>query len=103
MACGFLRAEGGEAVDAQLEAGAADPAEGVGDVAGHVHVDVADEAEREVIVLLVDPAGAGEAAAEEGEALPDLGGDFDAGEQARHGYLLLRIATSQHHAARDSA
>ena len=87
IACGFLLPKEASPSIASSKPDTAHPAEGVGDVAGDVHVDVADEAEREVVVLLVDPAGAGQAAAKEGEALADIGGDLDAGEQPRHGHL----------------
>ena len=48
-------------------------------------VDVADEAQRHVIVLGIDPARAGQAAAQHRERLRDVGGDFETGEQAGHG------------------
>ena len=56
----------------------------LGGVLGDHHVDVADEAERQVVVLRVDPAGAGKPAAQKRQALGEFVRDLDPGEQARH-------------------
>src|SRR3979411_251254 len=55
-------------------------------VRDHV-IDVADEAQRHMVVLGVNPAGAGQSAAQHGERLPDVGGNFETGKKARHGTI----------------
>jgi len=50
-------------------------------------VDVADEAQGHVIVLGIDPARARQPAAQRGERLADVGGDFETGEEARPGTM----------------
>ena len=51
-------------------------------------VDVADEAQRDVIVLGIDPARARQTAAQHGERLAHVGGNFETGEEAGHGERL---------------
>src|SRR5690242_12626110 len=85
----LARAERADAVETQRELAAADAAKLAGDFVGVVQVDVADEAERQVIVLGVDPARARQAAAEERQAVADIARNFDAGEETRHGVFLL--------------
>ena len=58
-------------------------------VRDHV-IDVADEAQRHMVVLGVDPAGARQSAAQHGERLPDIGGNFETGKKARHGTIGMR-------------
>src|SRR6476659_8161315 len=68
----------------QIETAALDAVEHRGDLMrGHV-VDVADEAQRQVIVFGIDPARARQAAAQRRQCLADSGRDFDAGEKPRH-------------------
>ena len=69
----------------QLERAALDAAEHRGDLLGDHVVDVADEAQRQVIIFRIDPARARQSAAQHAERLPDVGGDFDTGEETRHG------------------
>ena len=59
-------------------------AENRGDVVRHAVVDVADEAQGEMIILGVDPACARQPAAKLRQGEGDLGRDLDAGEQAWH-------------------
>ena len=47
-------------------------------------VDVADEAQRDVVVFRVDPARAGQAPAQQRQRRRDLARDFQADEQAGH-------------------
>ena len=75
----------------QLERAAAHTAEQRGDLACHAVIDVADEAQRDVVVFRIDPARAGQAAAQHREGLRDLGRKFEAGEKTRHGLTLLRV------------
>jgi sorbitol-specific phosphotransferase system component IIA len=56
-----------------------------GDLPGEADLDIADEAEGDVVAFPVDPAGAGNAAPHEIEALGHIGRNFNAGKQARHG------------------
>ena len=48
-------------------------------------IDIADEAQRQVIILRINPARARQSAAQHAKRLPDIGRDFDSGEKARHG------------------
>ncbi len=64
-------AERRQAVEAKLERPAMHPAEHAGDLARQRVVDVADEAQREVIIFGIDPARAGQAAAHHGERSGD--------------------------------
>ena len=84
MACGLRVPSVAHPGDAQREGGAADPRQRLGDRFGGDHVDVAHEAQRQVVVLGADPAGAGQAAAQKGQPFGDPGGDFHSGEEARH-------------------
>ena len=58
------RAEGADAGERQREGRPPHPVERVGDLVGDMAFDVADEAQRQMVVLDVDPAGAGQSAAE---------------------------------------
>src|SRR5690606_29306948 len=62
---GFLAAEGADARKRQWERGPPHPVKGVGDFVSDMAFDVADETERDVVVLHVDPSCAGEAAAQQ--------------------------------------
>ena len=59
-------------------------AEQRGDFVGNIVVDVSDKSQRHMIVLRIDPAGAGEAAPQGGQRLRNADGNFQASEQARH-------------------
>src|SRR4051794_23471483 len=48
-------------------------------------VDVADEAQRQMVVLRINPARARQPAAQARQRLSDIGRNFDAGEEPRHG------------------
>ena len=52
---------------------------------GDFVVDVADEAQCQVIVLRIDPARTRQSAAQRRQRLPDIGRNFDTGEETRHG------------------
>ena len=84
---GLATAEAVETVDRDVERGAA---AGFAERGGHVPrralLDVADEAQGDVVVLGLDPAGAGEAAPQHSELLAHRCGDFESGEQAWHGH-----------------
>ncbi len=87
-------AERGQALHVQIEGAALDTAQQRGDLMrGHV-VDVADEAQRQVIVLRIDPARARQAAAQRGERLSDVGRNFHTGEETRHWSHFLNGARS---------
>ena len=51
-------------------------------------VDIADKAQRQMIVFDIDPARARDATAHVGEIESNIGGDFEAREQTGHGSLL---------------
>jgi hypothetical protein len=85
----LARAERSDLGEPQPERAAADARQGRGDLFGDMHVDVADETERQMVVVRIDPAGAGKAAAEIGQALADLDWNLDPGEEPRR-YLPSR-------------
>ena len=85
MACGLPVPSGPTPVEPQAESGAPDAVETLGDRFGLDHVDVADEAQRQVVVVRIDPARPRQAAPQHGQPVGDLGGDLDAREQAWHG------------------
>ena len=60
-------AEGGEPIKAQFERPALNAPEQAGDIARERVVDIADEAQREMIVLRIDPARPGQTAAHYGQ------------------------------------
>ena len=65
------------------------------DLVGDVIVDVADEAQRDVVVFRIDPAGPAEAAAFEREGELHVAGNFEAGKEPGQLTRLLsrRFAT----------
>ena len=69
----------------QLERPAFDAAKHGGDLMGDIVIDVANEAQCQVIVFRVDPARARQAAAQCRERLPYIERNFDPGEETRHG------------------
>src|SRR5262249_28731092 len=66
-------------------------AQGEGEVVRRSAVDIADEAEREMIVLRIDPACAGEAGTKQRQACGDALRNLDGGEESRHGGRLASI------------
>src|SRR5439155_512302 len=85
-------AERSQAVEAQLERPPVDLIEQRRDLVGEHVIDVADEAQRQVIVLRVDPARARQAAAQHGERKRDLARNLQRGEKAGHSLLRTREA-----------
>ena len=71
----------------KIESPALDAAEHQGDFLRDHVVHVADEAQRQMIILRIDPARARQSAAQHDERLADIGGNFDTGEETRHGSL----------------
>src|SRR5262249_11912001 len=80
----LLAAKTGQPLQADLERLAVDPKQHRGDLVGVDAVDIADEAQGDVIIFGVDPAGAGKAAPQIGKGLADLGRNFQSSEQTRH-------------------
>ncbi len=68
-----------------MKAAPADLPERRKNVARRGVVDVADEAQGEMVVLDIDPARAGNSAAHIGEIQSNVGGDLEAREQTGHG------------------
>ena len=64
-----------------------DPVERVGDLVGDMALDVADEAQRHMVVFDVDPARSGQAAAQQGQRKGGVTRNFEGGEKTRHGEL----------------
>ena len=84
MARGLRPPNERQLAEAHLEAAAPHAVEQRGDVVREAIVDVADEAQRDVVVFRVDPARAGQAAAQQRQRRRDLARDFQADEQAGH-------------------
>ena len=81
-------AKGVEALDLNPEGAPAQTRERLGDVSGRGIIDVADEAEGDVIGLRFDPARAGQAAAHQRKPVADLARHLDGGEQTGHGTIF---------------
>jgi hypothetical protein len=62
-----------------------DTVERVGDLVGDMALDIANEAQRHMVVLDVDPAGPGQAAPEQGQRKGGITRYFEGGEKTRHG------------------
>jgi hypothetical protein len=77
-------AKGADAVQRHPEARPGDGVERVGDIAGRRAVDIADEAQRQMIEIRLQPARARQAAAQRGKFGGERRGDFEACEQTRH-------------------
>lgn len=84
----FLAAETLQALYLDLERLAVDPKQHRGDLVRRHAVDVADEAQGDVIIFGIDPACAGQAATQIGEGLANLGRNFQSSEQTRHRKIL---------------
>ena len=68
-----------------------DVGERLGDVARGARVNVADEAQRDVVVLGLEPARADDAPARQRHLAHDGFRQFQGGKQARHGRALLPL------------
>src|SRR5260221_7773119 len=77
-------AEAFEIVHPQFERLPAHPAQHGRDLVRDNVIDVADKAQRHVIVLGVDPARAREPATQQGQRLANIERNFETGEEARH-------------------
>ncbi len=84
-----------EPVDAQFERRALNAAEQAGNVARQAVVDIADEAQRDVIIFRVDPARARQTATHHRQRLGDARGYFQTGKQTGHDTLRLVVGDSQ--------
>jgi hypothetical protein len=62
------------------------------DFVGQRVIDIADEAQRQVLIFGIYPAGAGQAAPHYGKRLGDGRRNFETGEQAGHDKLQLVLA-----------
>src|SRR6476659_4714630 len=84
----FLAAKALQALHLDLERLAVDPKQHRGDFIRRHAVDIADEAQGDVIIFGIDPACAGKAATQIGKALADLGRNFQSSKQTRHRKIL---------------
>jgi len=80
----LLLAESADTRQRQREGRAVDAVERVGDLVGDVTRDIADEAQRQMVVLDVDPAGARQAAPQQGQRQGGVTRNFEGGEKTRH-------------------
>src|SRR5258708_29057473 len=80
----FAPAKGRKSIELQLEPGALYVAEQIRDLAGKQIVDVANEPQRQVIIIGIDPASAWQPAAQHRQRLADVGWYFQCGEKSRH-------------------
>ena len=76
--------EGADAAQGKLEGPGADIGQCLVDLVGPPVLDLADEAQRQVVVLRRQPAGAGDAAGQHGELGLDGGGEGECDEEADH-------------------
>src|SRR5690606_14579360 len=83
----LLLPECSDARKRELEGRPADPVERIGDLVRHMAFDIAYEAQGEMVVLDVDPAGAGKASTQERKGKCSVAGNLEGGEKSRHGYL----------------
>src|SRR4051794_31028044 len=84
----FLAAETLQPLHFHFERLAVDSKQQRGDFIRRDAVDIADEAQGDVIIFGIDPACAGEAATQIGKLLADLGRNFQSSEQTRHRKIL---------------
>src|SRR6478735_7520849 len=77
-------AEALQALQLDLERLAVDPKQHRGDFVRRHAVDIADEAQGDVIIFGIDPARARKAATQIGKGLANLGRNFQSGKQTRH-------------------
>ena len=80
-----------DAIERGLEGGETDLAERERDILGHAAIDFADEAQGDVELAIILPAGARNAAHQRQQAGADRGGRAEADEQAMHDALCLTV------------
>src|SRR6185436_14953610 len=90
----LVAAEYAEPGKAQLEHVQLDRRQPIGELARMRLVDVADEAQRQMQVVGLGPAAAGQRHLEARDLLADLIRNFDAREQARHGVRPFNFSSS---------
>src|SRR5215472_14415083 len=83
-------AERGQSIETEVERLAMNAAKHAGDLSRQSVVDVADEAQRQMIVLRVDPTRSRQAAPHHGKRSGYCRRDFNSGEQAGHDNLRTR-------------
>ena len=84
IARGLRAAERGQAIEPQLEILAPDLAEHPGDFLRDFVIDIADEAQRQMVVFGIDPARARQPAAQQRQRFAQRGRYFQTCEQSRH-------------------
>jgi hypothetical protein len=85
---GLLAPELADAGQRELEGRPPYTVECIGDLVGLVALDIAKEAQCEMIVLDVDPARSWQAAAQQRERQRGVARNFEGGEEPGHCYLL---------------
>src|SRR3954447_352597 len=80
-----------QAVEPQLEILATDLAEQPGNLLRDVFIDVPDKAERHVIIFRIDPARAGQPAAQQRQLVAQRFRYLQTGKQPRHRHTLIRL------------
>ena len=80
----LVAAEAAERIERHLEGIGADIGEHVVDIVRHAPVDIAQEAQGDVVVGRLDPAGTRQAATMQRQLGCDIGGNFQSDEQPRH-------------------
>src|SRR5690606_33820088 len=80
----FLLAESADTGQRQREGGTVNAVERVGDLVGDMARDIADETQRQMVVFDVDPAGAWQAAPQQGQRKSGVTRYFEGGEKTRH-------------------
>src|SRR3954447_10399944 len=86
-----VAAESRQRIELDLESLAPDLAEDEGGLPRDGFVHIADEAQSDVIIFGIDPARARQAAARAGNRASYVGGDFQGGEETRHGKLTNHL------------
>src|SRR5690606_7827849 len=83
----FPGPEGADAGKAQQESGTLDPVQGRGGFLGDMSFDIADEAQRQMIVLGIHPSRAGKPASQERQGKNGVAGYLKCHEKSWHGGL----------------
>src|SRR3954464_2817891 len=95
-----VAAESRKRIELDLESLAPDLAEDEGGLARDGFIHVADEAQSDVIIFRIDPARPRQTATRVGNRASYVGGDFQGGEETRHGKLTNHLEQRMHRFAK---